>query len=220
MFRKNKLLVIITLFVINSIHFNFAEAHDIHISELRIIHDDSIIHLELTMNAFELGFLGEIDISNNGVIDWNQFSENKDIVIQKLRESLMVELNGKLLTTDKTGLTVDDTHHLIFREHFRLTESEYTGTLKITSKLREFTSRSHITRVTFDIPEKQQNAQLEGHRNSVEFDLVQNQSSPAEASFQEEINPTGNILRYAVFAMFISLIALGVYFKFDAKSKK
>jgi hypothetical protein len=172
MLNKNKLLLIIALFAINTINYDVADVHDIHISELRILHDDSIIHFELTMNAFELGFLGEIDISNNGVIDWNQFSENKDIVIQKLKESLLVELNGKLLATDKTGLTVDDTHHLIFRQHFRLPENEDTGTLKITSKLREFTSRSHVTRVSFGKPERQQNAQLEGHRNSVEFNLI------------------------------------------------
>lgn len=176
-YKLNGLMTFITAFVLNTICFALSNAHDIHISELRVVQYDSVLHLELRMNAFELESLGGREMIKNGVIDWDRFSDGKEEVINKLKESLILELNDKSLYTDKTGLTVDDTHHLIFRAHYNLAEDQRSGLLRIESKLREFTSRSHVTKVSFKKSNHQENAQLEGDRNSVEFKLVRNDNS-------------------------------------------
>lgn len=172
-YKRNALLTLVIAFALNIICFAHSNAHDIYTSELTVIQYDSVLHLELRMNAFELESLGGREMIKNGVIDWNQFSDGKEEVINKLKKSLILELNDQSLYTDQTGLTVDDTHHLIYRAHYNLAENQRSGLLKIESKLREFTSRSHVTKVRFKKSEQQENAQLEGNRNTVQFELVQ-----------------------------------------------
>lgn len=167
----NQLTLIIAL-SINIICFSHSIAHDIYTSELTIIQNDSDLHVELRMNAFELESLGGREMINSGVIDWDLFSDGKEEIISKLNEALILKLNNNPLFTNKTGLTVDDTHHLIFRAHYNLLENQRDGLLRIESNLREFTSRSHVTKVRFKKSEHQENAQLEGERNSVEFELI------------------------------------------------
>ncbi|MEX0904254.1 MAG: hypothetical protein WD604_00705 [Balneolaceae bacterium] len=165
-------MTLIIALAINIICFTHTNAHDIYTSELKVIQYDSVLHLELRMNAFELESLGGKQMIKNGVIDWDQFSEGKEEIITKLNEALILKLNNNPLFTDKTGLTVDDTHHLIFRAHYNLAEDQRGSLLRIESKLREFTSRSHVTKVSFKKSDHQENAQLEGNRNTVEFKLV------------------------------------------------
>lgn len=174
--KLHGLMELVLILAINIFGITHSNTHDIYTSELTVIQYDSVLHLELRMNAFELESLGGSEMIKNGVIDWDRFSDGKEEVINKLKESLILELNEISLYTDKTGLTVDDTHHLIFRAHYNLAEDQRSGLLRIESKLREFTSRSHVTKVSFKTSGQQENAQLEGNRNSVEFELVQKNS--------------------------------------------
>lgn len=217
-YKLNGLMTLVVAFALNIICFALSNAHDIHTSELRVIQYDSVLHLELRMNAFELEFLGGREISKNGVIDWDRFSDVKEEVISKLKRSLILELNSTPLYTDKTGLTVDDTHHLIYRAHYNLSENQRSGSLKIESKLREFTRRSHVTRVSFNKSEEQENAQLEGNRNSVEFELVQKYSNEQnKVSHLKSISKT-NVFKYTILILCISIFVLGIYFKINTKS--
>lgn len=208
--KLNLLITISIGIVINILCFAHSNAHDIYTSELKIVQNDSVLHLELRMNAFELESLGGREMITNGVIDWGRFSNGKKEIINKLKEALILKLNNKLLSTDKTGLTVDDTHHLIYRAHYHLQENQRRGSLNIESKLREFTSRSHVTKVSFNKSEKQENAQLEGNRNSVEFELTrENGNEKTEASDSESTTNT-NKIKYAVLISFVRLFAVGI----------
>lgn len=217
-YKLNDLLTLVIALAANIICFSFSNAHDIHTSELRVVQYDSVLHLELRMNAFELEFLGGREISKNGVINWDRFSDGKEKVINKLKESLILELNNKPLYTDKTGLTVDDTHHLIYRAHYYIPENQGSGSLKIESKLREFTSRSHTTRVSFNKSEQQENAQLEGDRNSVEFELAQKDSNEQNKVPDSESTSSTNEIKYAILFLFISIFSIGIYFKMNVNS--
>jgi len=170
--RHGGLMKILVAIFITFLGYSHSNGHDIYTSELTVIQRDSVLHLELRMNAFELEALGGREMIKNGVIDWDRFSEGKQEIITKLNKALVLKLDNNPLKTDKTGVTVDDTHHLIFRAHYNLLEDQKGGLLRIESKLREFTSRSHVTKVRFKKSEHQENAQLEGDRNSVEFELV------------------------------------------------
>lgn len=217
-YKLNVLMKIVIALAVNILCFSFSNAHDIHTSELRVIQYDSVLHLELRLNAFELEFLGGREISKNGVINWDRFSDEKQRVINKLKESLILELNNKLLDTDKTGLTVDDTHHLIYRAHYYLPENQKSGSLKIESKLREFTSRSHVTRVSFNKSEQQENAQLEGDRNSVEFELVQKYSNEKNEGTNSKSTTISHKIKYAILTLFISIFTIGIYYKMNVSS--
>lgn len=212
-YKLNGLVTLVVAFALNVICFSLSNAHDIHISELRIIQNNSVIHFELKLNAFELEFLGGREISKNGVIDWDRFSDVKEQVISKLKKSLILELNNKPLHTDKTGLAVDDTHHLIYRAHYNLSEDQRSGSLKIESKLREFTSRSHVTRVSFNKSEEQVNAQLEGNRNSVEFELVHKYSNDQSEVSNLKTTSKTNVFKYIILITIMSVITFGIYFK-------
>lgn len=167
------LMKIVLTLTITFLGYSQSNGHDIYTSELTVIQYDSVLHLELRMNAFELESLGGKEMIKNGVIDWDRFSDSKEKIITKLNKALVLKLDNNPLFTDKTGITIDDTHHLIFRSHYNLTDDQRNGSLRIESKLREFTSRSHVTKVSFKRSGQQENAQLEGDRNSVEFELVQ-----------------------------------------------
>lgn len=206
-------MTVILALAVNSFCFTYSNAHDIYTSELTVLQNDSVLHLELRMNAFELESLGGREMIKNGVIDWNRFSDGKEEIINKLKEALLLELNDKPLYTDKTGLTVDDTHHLIYRAHFNLAEGNRSGSLRIESKLREFTSRSHVTKVRFKKSEKQENAQLEGDRNSVEFELTQEHSKQKTLAPNSESTKSANTIIYAVLISFVNLFAVGYSIK-------
>lgn len=170
--RHFGLMKIVLALMIIILGYTHSNAHDIYTSELTVIQRDSVLHVELRMNAFELEALGGREMIKNGVIDWDRFSDSKEEIIIRLNKALVLKLNNNPLTTDKTGITVDDTHHLIFRAHYNLAQNQKNGLLKIESKLREFTSRSHVTKVRFLQSNHQENAQLEGDRNTVEFKLA------------------------------------------------
>ncbi len=206
------LMTLITALALNIICFSNSIAHDIYTSELTVLQNNSDLHVELRMNAFELESLGGREMIKNGVIDWDRFSEGKQKIIGKLKKSLILELDKNPLHTDKMGLTIDDTHHLIYRAHYDLAEHQWSGLLRIESKLREFTSRSHVTKVRFKKSGKQENAQLEGDRNSVEFELAHENNNEKNKASRSE--PTSNIdkLKYAVLNSIISLFAVGIYF--------
>lgn len=216
--KLNLLITISIGLVVNILCFAHSNAHDIYTSELKIVQNDSVLHLELRMNAFELESLGGREISKNGVIDWDRFSDSKERVINKLKESLILELNNEPLYTDKTGLTVDDTHHLIYRAHYHLKEDQRRGSLNIESKLREFTSRSHVTKVRFNKSDQQENAQLEGNRNSVEFELVRKSGNEQKKVSDLSSTPKTNVFTYTVLLLFISVFVLGIYFKINTNS--
>lgn len=64
------------------------------ISVRYIIQDESKVHLELKINAFELNFLSEIVQNNNNLIEKNEFDEKKRAIKKRLLESLKIEING------------------------------------------------------------------------------------------------------------------------------
>lgn len=208
--KLHGLMTFVLALAINFLGFTHSIAHDIYTSELTVIQYDSVLHLELRMNAFELESLGGREMIKNGVIDWDRFSDGKGEVINKLKEALILELNNMPLYTDKTGLTVDDTHHLIYRAHYNLAEDQRTGLLRIESELREFTSRSHVTKVRFKKSEQQENAQLEGNRNSVEFELTQEYSEEKKEVSHSESTTNANMIKYSVLISFVSLFAVGI----------
>lgn len=81
--RVNGLMTLIIALAVNISCFAYSNAHDIYTSELTVLQNDSVLHLELRMNAFELESLGGGDTIKNGVIDWDRFSRGKEGIINK-----------------------------------------------------------------------------------------------------------------------------------------
>lgn len=169
--RTNVLWIPVALFF--CFLYNFADAHEIPISEIRIVPDESQVHLELKLNVFELKFASELDQNNNDKIDRSEFEAKRNVIKQRLLESLNIEIDGMLIEAQTFGVKLEgDSHHLIFRAHYP--GDSQKAFLKLTSKLQGVTNQSHITWVTYHGTDNKRRAKLDTRSNSVTFDSANN----------------------------------------------
>lgn len=178
--RTNILWVPIVLLIF--FFCNSADAHEIPISEIKLVPDESQVHLELKLNVFELKFASELDQNNNDKIDRHEFEAKRKVIKQRLLESLNMEIGGALVEAQTFGIKREgNSHHLIFRAHYPV--DSQTADLKLTSKLQGITSQSHITWVTYYNTGDKQRAKLDTRSNSVTFDPTKNSPSLVKSLF-------------------------------------
>lgn len=168
MFKVSNGFLWITEVMILCFLCSVTDAHDLHISEITVVPDKSQMHVELKFNAFELRFISELDQNANGQIEKGEFYEKRDAIIQRLLESLKIEIDGLEIEARASGLMLDaSSHHLVFRAHYPV--SGPVESLKLTSDLQSITSQSHVTLVTYRGATDKQLAKLEARSNSVVF---------------------------------------------------
>lgn len=178
--RTKILWIPIVLFIF--FFYSFADAHEIPISKIKIVPDESQVHLELKLNVFELKFASELDQNNNDKIDRHEFEAKRKAIKQRLLEALNIEIGGALIEAQTYGVKWEgDSHHLIFRAHYPVDSQK--AYLKLTSKLQEVTNQSHITWVTYHGTDNKQRAKLDTRSNSVTFDPTKNPSRLVKSLF-------------------------------------
>lgn len=202
MFRKSALSLPIILSF--SVFFSLARAHDIPISELRMVPDDSQIHMELRLNIFEFRFISEIDNNKNRRIEKEEFEENKELIKKKILGSLKLQTGREIIKEHSSAITLDESHHVIFRAHYPV--NAYQQSLKLVSELQSVTNQSHVTLVNFGNAENnKQLAKLDNRLNSVTFSPL---GSSASGIFR---NTLLNFRSVALMAVF-SLMAVGAFY--------
>ena len=135
-------------------------SHTLPISFLTIVPDADYLHAELTFNPFELTFASELDGNKNGQIDPHEWVEQETNVTARILECLKLEIAGRLITAEISGLTPDiESHHVTLRAHYRI--DARGRQVRIESDLSRITSGSHLTQVTFGSEDRQQWARLD-----------------------------------------------------------
>ena len=143
--------------------------HTLPISFLRIVPDADFLHLELTFNPFELTFATELDQNKNGRIDPKEWEEQQGIVTQRILDCLKIEVDGKRVKADVSGVTPDmDSHHATLRAHYPVDARAWP--VRVESALGSITSGSHLTQVTFGSEGRLQYAQLDAQSTVATFE--------------------------------------------------
>ena len=123
-----------------------ARAHTLPISTLTLVPDESYLHLELTLNPFELTFFGELDGNRDGRLDPGEWTGHGENIAWRLLEALKLRVNNRPVTADIAGLSQSyESHHIAVRAHFAVDARRARVSLE--SQLAALTSGSHITQV-------------------------------------------------------------------------
>jgi hypothetical protein len=162
-----------------------AGGHTLPISYLTVVPDKDYVHLELTLNPFELNFLSELERNQNGALAPVELTNREEPVARKLVNCLRLRVKGRLVAPDVAGVTSDiDSHHLTLRAHYRVDARHVPLTLLC--RLVDATSGSHFTQVTYSGPSGQQLATLDQQTSSVTF-------TPGPAKDSAAPSPSGHI---------------------------
>ena len=145
-----------------------AGAHTLPISFLQLVPDADYLHLELTLNPFELSFIAEVDANHNGRLEPEEFAGRQAEVAQRILDCLSVRVDGRPVRAAVAGLTPDlDSHHCTLRAHYAV--DARGAPVEIESKLATITSGSHLTQVTWAYAGARQLAQLDTQCAKVTF---------------------------------------------------
>lgn len=153
-------------------------AHTLPISYLTVVPDTEYLHLELTLNPFELSFFAELDGNRNGRLDPGEWESQQATVTEKLLAALEVTVAGKAVRAETAGVAPDlDSHHATLRAHYRV--DARSAAVTVTSGLAGLTSGSHFTQVTFGAGGQRQTARLDSLSPSVTLTASNPVPSPA-----------------------------------------
>ena len=149
-----------------------SRAHTLPISELTLVADEACLHLELTLNPFELSFFSELDVNRNGALELREWQGQGEKIAWRILENLTLRVNGRQVTADIAGLSQTyESHHIFVRAHF---PADGRGArVSLESRLAELTSGSHVTQVTYGAGERVQFARLDMQSNKVTFEPLE-----------------------------------------------
>ncbi len=144
---KKKTALIPTLLLLSLFSLNLF-AHTLPISYLTLLPDGNYLHLELTLNPFELGSLAGFDANKNQEFDSAKTQGADKMLSEQILQHLKIKSGGQLLTAETAGLSGESgSHHIILRAHFRVPNPQ--AVITVESDLTGITSASHLTEVTF-----------------------------------------------------------------------
>jgi len=175
------------------------EAHTLPISYLYVVPDADYVHLELTLNPFELSFFSELDQNKDGQLEPTELEAQNDELTQRLVGAIKLKVNGKLIPAEVSGLTPDvDSHHLTLRAHYRVDARRAALTLE--STLPRLTSGSHLTQVTY---------LRAGHRQLAQLDMQSPKTTFEGERAERAIMAAGSVRhRISAFGPFLLLLAI------------
>ncbi|MGZ4973689.1 MAG: glycoside hydrolase family 38 N-terminal domain-containing protein, partial [Limisphaerales bacterium] len=137
-------------------------AHTLPISYLTVVPDSDHVHVELSINPFELNFL-----PGRAWEDATVLMQQKDTITKEILAHLEIRVGGKTVESDSVGTMMDEgSHHLTFLAHYPAQRSQ---PITINSDLTTVTSVSHITEVTYRGTSGEQMARLDAQNRHVEF---------------------------------------------------
>ncbi|MBM3881018.1 MAG: hypothetical protein FJ387_15070 [Verrucomicrobia bacterium] len=122
-------------------------AHTLPISYLTVVPGAEFLHLELTLNPFELSFFSELDKNRNARLDPAELEAHETTLTARLTECLQIATAQGRWSPAVAGLALDpDSHHCTLRAHYPVDVRHQA--FSIESKLAALTSGSHVTQVT------------------------------------------------------------------------
>jgi hypothetical protein len=143
-------------------------AHTLPISYLTIVPSGNYLHVELTLNPFELSFLSEFDGNKNNVLDMRELAAADRILSERILQHITIKADGQLLRAETAGVSGEpDSHHFTLRAHYLLADPH--AALSIESDLTAITSASHLTEVTFGRDDQRQLARLDSQTTTATF---------------------------------------------------
>jgi hypothetical protein len=158
-------------------------AHTLPISFLQVVPDADYLHLELSLNPFELSFFSELDANKDGRLDPSELAGQQALVARRILDCLKVRVGGKPAEAEVSGITPDvDSHHFTLRAQYPVDARSVS--LEIESSLGTITSGSHLTQVTYLLAGRRQLAQLDMQSAKVTFEppeKVQGTVAPASS---------------------------------------
>ncbi len=161
-----------------------AAAHTLPVSFLHLVPDADYLHLELTLNPFELTFFSELDANKDGRLDPGEWSGQGEKIAWRILEALKLRVNNRLLVAEIAGLTQSyESHHITVRAHFAIDARRAKVSLE--SELAALTSGSHITQVNFGRGERVQAARLDMQSNKVTFEPLDTGQAVGSTSIGE-----------------------------------
>ena len=159
-------------------------AHTLPISYLAVVPDSDYLHLELTLNPFELSFFSELDKDHDGQINPAELEAQQTNATRRILECLTVRVAGKPVTAEVAGISPDiGSHHITLRAQYPV-DARHSA-LTIESNLATITSGSHLTQVTCSRTGRRQLAQLDMQSPAVTFapfEAAQASAPPAVAA--------------------------------------
>ena len=149
-----------------------APAHTLPISYLTLVPDENYLHLELTLNPFELVFFSELDIYRDGRLDPAEWQRHGEKTAWRILDNIQVRVDGRLITPEIAGLAQSyESHHLIVGAHYAVDVRQ--AAVSVESKLSEITSGAHLMQVSFGNSSHMQAARLDGQSNLARFEPLE-----------------------------------------------
>jgi hypothetical protein len=144
-------------------------AHTLPISFLTLVPDENYLHLELTLNPFELTFFSELDANRDGRLDPGEWNGQGEKIAWRILDAVQVRVDGRLVVPDIAGLTPSyESHHITVRAHYAVDARK--AAVSVESKLAGITSGAHLTQLSFGNGDHTQAARLEGQSNQAKFE--------------------------------------------------
>jgi hypothetical protein len=154
-------------------------AHTLPISYLQAVQDETYVHLELTINPFELNFSRELDNNRNGLLEAAEIAAADEKLAQRILERVVLKADGIRIAAESAGIAGEPTdHHLTIRAHFPIAASR--AAISIDTDLQAVTSASHLTEVTFRSERGMQLARLDAQHPTAQFVLAEARQVVAE----------------------------------------
>jgi hypothetical protein len=173
-------------------------AHTLPVSYLHVVPDADYLHLEFTVNPFELNSFSELDTNKDGRLEPMELADRQDAVTRRILDCLKLRVGGKLVAAEVSGITPDvDSHHITLRAQYPV--DARSAPLEIESTLGTITSGSHLTQVTYLLAGRRQLAQLDMQSAKVTFEPLG--KAPAAVEPASSTGRTG-----AAFAVYLFLV--------------
>lgn len=157
------------------------EAHTLPISYLTLVPDENYLHLELSLNPFELTSVPGLEgAGRDGQFLLPAGSEQEEKCARAILATLIVRVGGRVVAPETAGLTRSfETHHLALRAHYPA--DARTSAVSVESKLAGITSGAHLTQVTFGSGDVARAARLDLQANTVTFEPVRGAAAAPRA---------------------------------------
>jgi hypothetical protein len=147
-------------------------AHTLPISFLTLVPDKNYLHLELTLNPFELTFFSELDVNRNGYLEPMDWKGQGEKIAWRILDAVKVRVDGRSVVPDIAGLTQShESHHITVRAHYAVDARK--AVVSVDSGLTGITSGAHLTQVSFGHGDHAQVARLDGQSSQAKFEPVE-----------------------------------------------
>lgn len=149
-----------------------AMAHTLPISFLTLVPDENYLHLELTLNPFELTFFSELDANHNGYLEPMDWQGQGEKIAWRILDAVQVRVDGQPVAPDIAGLTQSyESDHITVRAHYAVAARR--ATVSVESQLSGITSGAHLTQASFGKGDDAQAAHLDAQSSQARFEPIE-----------------------------------------------